>query len=76
MEWRPEMEMDFEKRRKEIIHQLEDIRSQLMNSLEVLEKFKKQKIREAKARAEVLDQLAESRQESVKTYKISNISLN
>ncbi len=70
------MEMDFEKRRKEIIHQLEDIRSQLMNSLDVLEKFKQQKIREAKARAEVLDQLADSRQEAVKTYKISNVSLN
>ena len=70
------MEMDFEKRRKEIIHQLEDIRSQLMNSLDVLEKFKQQKIREAKARAEVLDQLADSRQETVRTYKISNVSLN
>jgi hypothetical protein len=76
MEWRPEMEMDFDKRRKEIIHQLEDIRSQLMNSLDVLEKFKQQKIREAKARAEVLDQLADSRQETVRTYKISNVSLN
>jgi hypothetical protein len=76
MEWRPEMEMDFEKRRKEIIHQLEDIRSQLMNSLDVLEKFKQQKIREAKARAEVLDQLADSRQEAVKTYMIKNVSLN
>ena len=70
------MEMDFEKRRKEIIHQLEDIRSQLMNSLEVLEKFKQQKIREAKVRAESLDPLVAPQQEAVKTYKISNVSLN
>ena len=70
------MEMDFEKRRKEIIRQLEDIRSQLMNSLDVLEKFKEQKIREAKARAEVMDKFEVPRQEIVKTYKINKVSLN
>lgn len=70
------MEMDFEKRRKEIIHQLEDIRSQLMNSLEVLEKFKEQKIRDAKVRVETMGQLVAPQQEAVRTYKIKNVSLN
>ena len=70
------MEMDFEKRRKEIIRQLEDIRSQLMNSLDVLEKFKEQKIREAKARAEAVDQFEVPSQKAVKTFKINKVSLN
>jgi hypothetical protein len=51
------MEMDFEKKRKEIIRQLEDIRDQLTQSLDVLEKFKAKKIQEAKARRELMNKL-------------------
>ncbi len=70
------MEMNFEKRRKEIINQLEDIRSQLMNSLEVLENFKAQKIREAKAREQGMDLLEEPLKETGKSFKIQKVSLN
>ncbi len=70
------MEMDFEKRRKIIVHQLEEIRSQLINSLEVLEKFKEQKISEAKARAEDLDHLIAPQEKTGRTFKINSVSLN
>lgn len=76
MEWRSAMEMNFEKRRKEIINQLEDIRSQLMNSLEILENFKAQKMREAKAREQGMDQLEEAPKEAGKSFKIQKVSLN
>ena len=70
------MEMDFEKRRKEIIHQLEDIREQLIQSLDILERFKARKVSEAKARADVMNKLINPIIDEKNIHNIKKISLN
>lgn len=70
------MEMDFEKRRKDIIHQLEDIREQLIQSLDILEKFKARKVSEAKARAAVMNKLINPVIDEENIHNFKKISLN